>query len=70
MDGLKAMLECVHQVNIDLGYYEDEDVWDVEIGDKVECEICDNGIKLKVNENCWSARFKPSILQKYFKIIG
>lgn len=68
MEGLKATLECVHQVNISIGYY--GDVLDIEIGEKIECEIEDYGIRLKVNENCWSARFKPSMLQKYFKIIG
>ena len=70
MEGLKATLECVHQVNINLGYYDYEDVWNVEIGEKIECEIEDYGIRLKVNESCWSATFKPTLLQKYFKIIG
>lgn len=69
MEGIKATLECIHQIKIDLGYF-DEDIWDIEIGEKVECEIEDHGIRLKVNENCWSGRFKPSLLQKYFKIIG
>lgn len=68
MEGLKATLECIYQVNIEFGY--DGDILNVEKGEQVECEIEDYGIRLKVNENRWSARFKPSLLQKYFKIIG
>lgn len=69
MDGLKATLECIYQVNIDMGY-DGDDIWDIEKGEKVECKICDDGIKLKINENCWSYRFKASVIQKFFKIIG
>lgn len=70
MEGLKATLECIQQVNIELGYYDGDEVWDVEKGEKIEAEIFDNGIRLKVNENYWSIRFKPSVLKKYFKVIG
>lgn len=68
MENLKATLECIYQVNIELDYY--GDTLNVEKGEKLECEIEDYGIRLKVNENCWSTRFKPSLLQKHFKIIG
>jgi hypothetical protein len=68
MEGLKATLECIYQVNIDIGFNGD-DIWNIETGERIECKICDNGIQLKINENCWSAIFKPSEVQKYFKIV-
>ena len=64
MNGLKATLECIHQVNIRM----DDDVWYIEKGEKVECMICNDGIKLKFNENCWYT-LKPSLVNVYFKII-
>lgn len=65
MKGLIANLECIHQVDIDFG---DDDIWDIEKGEIVECKICDDGIKLKVNEHCWYT-LKPSTLEKYFKVV-
>lgn len=70
MEGLKVILECIYQVNIELGYYDGDDVWNVEKGEKIEGKIFDDGIRLKVDEDYWSTKFKPSILQRYFKIIG
>lgn len=69
MEGIKATLECIHQIEIDIGYF-DEDIWDIEIGEKVECEIEDGGIRLKTDKDCWTGLFKPSVLRKYFKIVG
>ena len=65
MEGLKVSLECIHQVNIDFG---DDDIWDIEKGEVVECMICDNGVRLKVNEHCWYT-LKPSKLKIYFKVV-
>jgi hypothetical protein len=68
MEGLSAKLECISQVNMDIGFNCD-DIWSIEQGEIIECKISDNGIQLKINENCWSAIFKPSAIQKFFKIV-
>lgn len=67
MEGLKVTLECIYQVNIELGH--GGDILNVEKGEQVECEIEDYGIRIRIEENYWSALFKPSALKKYFKVI-
>ena len=68
MEGLKATLECIYQINIVMDPYDEEDIWVIEKGEKIDCMICDNGIKLKLDKHCWHT-LKPSVLKKYFKVV-
>lgn len=64
MCALKATLECINQVNIKVN--DEEDIWVIEKGEKIDCMICDDGIKI-VDIPMF---YKPSTISMFFKIKG